>query len=115
MKYVQRKFNTYTHTLSFSDIGRFGHKGLVVCIGVAFMAYLFLVSSTIFNGVSLKGVEQENKHISSRVSELELSYLSESKKLDMSKAFSLGFHEIKNPVFVSRDGSGKALSFASNE
>ena len=86
-----------------------------MCIGLAFMSYLFLVSSTIFNGVSLKSVEQENKYIGSRVSELELSYLTESKKLDISKAFSLGFHEIKNPVFVSRDGSGKALSFVSTE
>ena len=79
---------------------------------VSFAMYLFFVGTTILNIVDRKSLENENRSLGSKVSELELNYLSETNKIDLKLAYSLGFKDAGATTFAARDAGGKALSVA---
>lgn len=87
---------------------------LLVMFGASFAAYLFFNGMTIVNIINRKNLEKSNLILGSRVSELELNYLSESNKIDLNLAYSLGFKDAVNITFASREVPGKTLSLAKN-
>ena len=107
--------NIKTTTLIHGDFERTTFVLLSLGAGVSFFLYLFLVGSTIFNVVERKNAEITNRSLETSVSELELVYLSESKRIDMALAKTLGFKEANRPAFASRATLGKAPSLAQNE
>jgi len=78
-------------------------NGMFVSLGVLIAIYLFMVASITFNIVNRKISEAETKTLSAKVGQLELSYLSAYKDIDLSASRELGFIEVK-PEFVTRSG-----------
>lgn len=85
---------------------------LFATIGASFAMYLFFVGTTIVNVINRNGLEKSNIILSSKVSELELNYLSESNKIDLDLVYSLGFKDAANIAFASREVPKKTLSLA---
>ena|SRR3989344_631446 len=97
------QFNRKSFTLVEGGIARTMFNGATLFIGLSFALYLSFLGMTILNIVERNDLESENRTLSSRVSELELSYLSETEKVNIALAYSLGFKEAKNPVFAGGD------------
>lgn len=114
MKRYVIQFNNRTITLVEGHIERMMFLFLMIILGFSFFLYLVFVGQTIVNIVERKNIENENRVLSSRVNKLELSYLSETNKIDLALAYSLGFQDSKNTVFAPASSSGKPLSFARN-
>ncbi len=92
------------------------HKTAFLLVSAALLAsfamYLFFVGTTIFNIVERKNTDNDNRSLSSRVSELELSYLSESNKIDLNLAYSLGFKDATGATFAYNGAKNGSLSLA---
>ncbi len=87
---------------------------LTTMLGFSIILYLIFVIQTTVNIVGRKNLENANRAQGSRVNELVLSYLSESNKINLGLAYSLGFKDSKNTTFASLVPSAKPLSFAPN-
>ncbi len=108
------QFNNKTISLFQGDTEKIFFLLLAVAVGLSCFLYLFFVGTTIFNIVERNNLESQNRELSSRVGELELLYLSESNKIDINLAYSLGFKDAVGTVFASANNSGKGLSLAEN-
>lgn len=86
---------------------------LSAIIGLSFGLYLFFVSLATFSVVERNNLDKQNSILSSAVSELELAYLAESKKINLPLAYSLGFKDAIGAVFATR--ASPALSLAKTE
>ncbi|MFA5841545.1 MAG: hypothetical protein WC835_01105 [Candidatus Paceibacterota bacterium] len=106
------EFNNRTITLVEGSIERNVFLFISSALAASFALYLVFVGATIVNIVERKNIESGNRTLSSRVSELELAYLSESNKVDLNLAYSLGFKDATNAVFASNTKTEKSLSFA---
>lgn len=106
------EFNNRTITLVEGSIERNVFLLVSSAIAVSFAFYLVFVGVTIVNIVDRKNIESGNRTLSSKVSGLELSYLSESNKIDLNLAYSIGFEDATNAIFASNVPIEKGLSFA---
>lgn len=106
------EFNNRTITLVEGSIGRNVFLLISSALAVSFALYLVFVGVTIVNIVDRKNIDNGNRTLSSKVSELELTYLSESNKIDLDLAYSKGFKDAVNAVFASNIPTEKSLSFA---
>jgi len=75
--------------------------------------YLYILGNMVFNIVERKALEKEALTLSNEVSNLELSYLSLSKSVDLSLSSSMGFKETK-ATFATRKSLG-SLKISNNE
>jgi len=87
--------NSYTQRMIF----RFLLIGLVLLTS----AYFYLVASMTFNLTARKSLENTVANLTSQVNQLEISYLDKFNKADKAYAFSNGFVELPQNIFVSRD------------
>jgi hypothetical protein len=106
------KFNNRTITLVEGSIERNLFVPISFALAMSFALYLVFVGFTIVNIVDRKNIDSENRILSSKVSELELAYLSESNNVDLDLAYSIGFKDASNAVFASSASVEKGLSFA---
>lgn len=81
-------------------------------VGLALM-YVLILGNMVFNIVERKALEREAVVLSNEVGDLELSYLSLSKSVDMSLSSSMGFKETK-ATFATRKSLG-SIKLANNE
>ncbi len=92
----------------------------MICILASlFLSYILILGNIVFNIAQRKSLEKEIRTISNEVSELELSYLSVSKSIDLPLSSSMGFKETK-AIFTTRKSlsyisSGKTSSIKNNE
>ncbi|MES2930177.1 MAG: hypothetical protein V4665_00110 [Patescibacteria group bacterium] len=82
---------------------------LVSGIIVLSLVYVYLIGSITFNILARKTLETSVRALGSRVSELELSYLNASNKIDKTYAASKGFVDIHKNIFATRDDARVAL------
>lgn len=115
MKKYAIQFNNRTITAVSGHTERAVFNFLVSVLAVSFATYVLFVAITILNIVERKNLEMASLTLKSKVTELELNYLSETRKIDLDLAYSSGFKDAANTAFVSRKGAEKALSFAKNE
>jgi glycerol-3-phosphate acyltransferase PlsY len=73
------------------------------------IVYIYLIGSITFNVLARKSLEAQVRTLGSDVSELELSYLNSTNKIDKSYATSLGFVDVKDNIFASRNTSRVAI------
>lgn len=112
-RYTLKFLNKSSAALAQGDFERTAFVALSAIVGFSFCLYLFFVSFATWNVVERSNLDKQNSILSSAVSELELSYLSESKRINLPLAYSLGFKDSKNTIFASR--AGATLSLAENE
>ena len=76
--------------------------------------YFFFVGATTLNIINRNTLEKENRMLNSRVGELELLYLSETSKIDLNLAYSLGCKDATKTAFAGAGGTKENLSLAKN-
>ncbi|MFA6585632.1 MAG: hypothetical protein WCS86_00525 [Candidatus Paceibacterota bacterium] len=116
MKTMSLKLKSYTNNVNIIDNGnlqvRILHTMLWMVAILAF-CYVIFLGNMVFNIVERKAFESEALTLSSEVGNLELRYLSESEKVDLNLAYSLGFKEIKTK-YATRKALG-SINIAKNE
>src|SRR3989338_3739537 len=108
MQKYSLQFNSRTIPLFQGNTEKTAFLLLVATLGLSCSLYLFFVGTITFNIVARNSLESGNRELSSRVGELELLYLSESNKVDIDLAYSLGFKDAVGTVFASANSSGKS-------
>ncbi|MDE2031048.1 MAG: hypothetical protein KGI58_02180 [Patescibacteria group bacterium] len=69
------------------------------------IVYAYLIGAITFNILARKSLESTVLTLSSKVSNLELTYLNSTNKIDKSYAMSLGFVDAKNNIFITRNNT----------
>ncbi len=67
-----------------------------------FAFYIYLIGSITFNVIARKSLENSMANLTNEVNQLEITYLNNLNKIDKEYAFSRGFVETKQNIFVSR-------------
>jgi len=77
---------------------------ILICSSILlFAVYIYLVGSITFNVIARKSLENSMANLTNEVNELEISYLNQINKIDKEYAYSKGFVESKQNLFVSRN------------
>ena len=76
---------------------------------VLFAVYIYLIGSITFNVVARKSLENTKTELTSHVNQLELTYLSNVNKIDKEYAISLGFVDVHQNIFASRNINNVAI------
>src|SRR5258708_38516778 len=75
---------------------------MLVSLGALALAYVLILGNMVFNIVQRRNLEARAHMLSNEVSELELTYLSQSNKIDLSYGYAKGFKEIKAKFAVRK-------------
>src|ERR1035437_3361352 len=98
MKAMAIKMKTYVGEVNIvnnDDLRKRILNIMLMSLGALALCYVFILGNMIFNIVQRKTFESNARSLSNEVGQLELSYLSESNKIDLVFAQSMGFKEIK--------------------
>ncbi|HEY5587343.1 MAG TPA: hypothetical protein VIK86_00145 [Candidatus Paceibacterota bacterium] len=76
---------------------------------VLFAVYIYLIGSITFNVVARKSLENTKTELTSHVNQLELTYLSNVNKINKEYAISLGFVDVHQNIFASRNINNVAI------
>ena len=92
-----------------TDYGRFALWGVCGAFMLLLFAYSYFLNASVWNVVERKNVEKEISVVGSRVALLEAEYFSETDKLTLATAKSLGFFESKETRFAVRGGEAQSV------
>jgi hypothetical protein len=98
MKAIAIKMRTYVvgvNIVDNNDLNKRVLHAMLLALGVLALSYVLILGSMVFNIVERRALEVSARTLSNEVGELELSYLSASKEVDIAYAQSLGFKETK--------------------
>ena len=95
------------------EVQKIAFNIMMAVLGALALWYVFILCNTVFNIVARNALEKKAVTLSNEVSDLELSYLSLSKTVDMSLSSSMGFKETK-AVFATRKSLG-SIEIVKNE
>ncbi len=98
MKTAVIKFKTYAGNVKMVSNDEASRKILnmiIVFFGSLALVYVLILGSMIWNIVERKSLETGMRNLSNEVGSLELEYLAQSNKVDLSLGYSLGFKETK--------------------
>jgi cell division septal protein FtsQ len=73
------------------------YSSIVLCA-----VYLYLVGSITFNVIARRSLENTVVTLTNNVNQLELTYLNNIKGIDKNYAFSKGFVDVRQNIFVAR-------------
>jgi len=76
---------------------------LLLSLLVLFTGYLYLIGSITFNVIARKSLENTVISLTSKVNQLDLTYLSNINKIDKEYALSVGFVDLDQNIFASRN------------
>jgi len=76
---------------------------LISGITVLSLVYVYLIGSITFNVLARKALATTSRNLGAQVSELELTYLNITNKIDKSYALSLGFVDSHTSIFATRN------------
>lgn len=116
MKQASLKLKSYANNVNIIDNGNLQSRLLKLMLwtlGGLALCYVLLLGNMVFNIVERKSLDNYARTLSNEVGNLELNYLSESQKVDLNLAYSLGFKEVKMK-FATRKALG-SISIAKNE
>lgn len=86
---------------------------LIGAVVFSAILYIYCINASVRNVVARKDTEKAISTLKNKVSELEYSYMSKESTITIDSAQSLGLSELKDKIFISKNGSTKALSFNS--
>ncbi len=96
-----------TKTLS---INKFTNYSLIVLIGMSALFYMYFANVTVRNLTVLEKTKIQIQSLNIKVSEMESKRLFAENSVGAEKALSLGFVEIKHPIFIIKGSRKTALS-----
>lgn len=76
---------------------------LIIGSAMLFVAYIYLVGSITFNVIARKSLENTVVNLTSHVNELDLAYLKNVNDLDKKYAESVGFVDVHQNIFATRN------------
>lgn len=82
---------------------------LFLCTGL----YMYLVTTTIHNVVSRQNLENKATQISLAIAKSEYQYIGLRNNITLSYAYSLGFRDISEKNFISRNSNVKTMNVVS--
>ena len=101
---MKNRTKTITNEIAENgDTQRLIFRVLMGSILVFSIVYIYLVGSITFNVLARKTLETSARTLGSRVSQLELTYLDSTNKIDKNYALSLGFVETHQNLFATRE------------
>lgn len=71
--------------------------------------YMYFIGSITFNILARKSLENTARTLGQNVSQLELTYLANSSRIDRGYALSIGFVDAKDSIFATRTVSHVAI------
>lgn len=77
-------------------------RALISGLIILSIVYVYLIGSITFNVLARKSLESAARTLGSHVSELELTYLNTTNKIDKNYALSLGFVDVHTNIFATR-------------
>lgn len=80
-----------------------------VLLSAAF--YIYCVNMAVRNTISRNGMESKISSLQANLSDLETAYVVKVSSLTLDSAKTLGLHEPKNKIFISKNSSTKSLSY----
>jgi len=83
--------------------------GVVALIGIFIVAYVYFVNIMIFNTANRKVTEESILEVKSEISELEFVFLEKTKNLTKDFAYSIGFQDVNEVVFVQNNPDNVSL------
>jgi hypothetical protein len=92
-----------------SDTQRMLFRIFISGIILLSIVYVYLIGSITFNVLARKSLEANARTLGSHISELELTYLNTTNKIDKSYALSKGFVDMHQNIFATRDEARVAL------
>lgn len=115
MKTITSKIKTHAININVvnNNLERQVLNIMLWSLGVLAVCYLFFLGSMILNVVERRSLETGSNILANQVQDLELQYLSESNKVDLVFAKSIGFQETKTK-FATRSSLG-SLRLAKND
>ncbi len=113
LKSYANHVNTNVHIIDNGNLQQRIFKIMLWMLGILAVFYVLFLGNMVFNIIERKSMENYAHTLSNEVGGLELEYLSESQKIDLNLADSLGFKEIKTK-FATRKTLG-SISIAKNE
>ncbi len=84
-------------------------KVLISSLITLFIVYVYLIGSITFNILARKSLETTVLTLGSRISEIELTYLNNTNKINKNYALTLGFVDVRDNIFASRKITRVAL------
>jgi len=116
MRQATLKLKSYTQNVNIIDNGNLQLKILHIMLYLLLalsVFYVLFLGNMVFNIVERKALEVNANRMSNEVADLELEYLSLSKKIDLEFAHSLGFRETET-TYATRNALG-SIKVAQNE
>ncbi len=117
MKQISKKLKTGAQNV---NILAYDNKSLILntlfwSFGILALLYVVLLGNMVRNIVARRGLETNMRSLSNEVNDMELTYLSESKNIDLNFSHTLGFKETK-AVYATRKSLGFGnVKLAQNE
>jgi hypothetical protein len=87
---------------------------LVVAIFVLAAFYVYAVNQTVRNVMNRQALENEFSHLSAHLGELEFEYIALKNSINVSFAESIGFEQVGEAKFVSRQTSVATAVISAN-
>ncbi len=110
MKQISSEINTYVKNMSIaSSIEKVLFNVIIWIIGILAVTYLVFLGNMVKNIIERKALEADAKTLSTEVGDLELTYLSMSKNIDLNLSYSMGFKETQ-ATFATRKALGMGSS-----
>ncbi len=88
-----------------NDLKRKTLNFMFFSFGILALSYVYIIGNMVFDIVERKTLEAEARNLSNEVRELEIVYLNESNKIDLTFAEAKGFREVSTN-FVTRKPIG---------
>ncbi len=76
---------------------------LIYALIILSASYIYIIGSITFNVLARKSLDATVHDLGSQVSTLELTYLNQTNGIDQNYAQSLGFVDVKNSIFATRE------------
>ncbi len=90
-----------------TDTRRTIFRALISGLIVLSVVYVYLIGSITFNVLARKSLENTARSLGSQVSELELTYLNTANKIDKNYALALGFVDVHDNIFATRQATSR--------
>jgi hypothetical protein len=90
-------------------------RALFVCIALAILAYLYLVSASVLNVMARKEAAADSTRLQSSIAEMEHQYFALNKSVDIAQAQAIGLSDLPAPQYVYRPGNAAAATMVRNE
>lgn len=75
---------------------------LVVLSTVSLGIYIVGVNATVRNTVLREDLERQSSELTTKISEMEFTYIGLENKVNLALALERGFEEVSNPEYISR-------------